>query len=301
VSGAGSRNSAVGYAALDDTSANENTAMGYTALESDASGANNAAVGSQALRELYSASNCVAFGAQALTKSVTGGNNTALGCKALAGATTGSNNIAIGYQAGINLTTGSNNIEIGNVVYGNESNGIHLGTQGVQTRAVIAGIFGTTATSGVPVYVTSGGLVGTLTSSAKYKRDIKPMGHASDVLMALKPVTFEYKPEIDPSATPQFGLIAEEVEKVDPQLVVHDAEHAIYSVRYEAVNAMVLNEVQKQHETIDAQEKTIAEAKAALAEEKAHAQVQDKTIAGQQKLLQSLAERLAAVEKVAAK
>jgi hypothetical protein len=146
----------------------------------------------------------------------------------------------------------------------------------------VAGIFGATATGGAAVYVNSSGQLGTLTSSAKFKRNIHDMGSVSDVLMSLRPVTFQYKPEIDPNATPQFGLIAEEVEKVSPDLVVHDENHQIYTVRYEAVNAMLLNEFQKQHETIAAQEK--------------HAEDQDKLIAAQQKLLQSLVARLDQVE-----
>ena len=130
------------------------------------------------------------------------------------------------------------------------------------------------------VYVNPSGQLGTLTSSAKYKRNIHDMGKVSDALMSLRPVTFQYKSDIDPTGTPQFGLIAEEVDKVDPDLVARDDQHNIYTVRYEAVNAMMLNEVQKQHETIGAQEKTIAE---------------------QQKLLQSLAARVDQLEQAEAK
>jgi hypothetical protein len=205
----------------------------------------------------------------------TGSRNTADGHRALNYNSTGENNIALGYEAGYNLTTGSNNIDIGNPGVKDEAMTIRLGTQGTQTQAFVAGIFGATVTGGVPIYITSTGQLGTLTSSAKFKKNIHDMGHASDALLSLHPVTFQYKPEIDPAGTPQFGLIAEEVEKVSPDLVVHDADHQIYTVRYEAVNAMLLNEFQKQHEIIADQEKTIAE---------------------QQKLLQSLAARLDHVE-----
>ncbi len=141
---------------------------------------------------------------------------------------------------------------------------IRLGTPGTQKAAYVAGISGVTVTGGVPVYVTPNGQLGTLTSSAKYKRDIRDMGDSSGVLLALRPVTFEYKPEIDPAGTPQYGLVAEEVEKVAPELVVRDAGHQVYSVRYEAVNAMLLNEVQKQQKQLVEQQKLIASLAARL-------------------------------------
>jgi len=158
------------------------------------------------------------------------------------------------------------------------------------------------------VVVTSTGQLGTIASSAKFKRNIRDMGDASDALLSLRPVTFQYKSEIDPMGTPQFGLIAEEVEKISPDLVLHDANHQIYSVRYEAVNAMLLNEFQKQHETIaeqqkfaDDQMKINAEQQKTITDQQKHAQEQDKLIADQQKLLQSLVARLDQVEQMGAK
>src|SRR5262249_39436566 len=154
------------------------------------------------------------------------------------GNTGGNNNIGLGSNAGANLTTGSNNIDIGANVTGSagEANTIRIGKQGTQKATFIAGIFGVPLT-GSTVVVNWSGKVGVGTSSARFKEAIKPMDKASETVLALKPVTFRYKEGVDPDATPQFGL-AEEVEKVDPQLVVHDEEGKPFTVRYDAVNAM---------------------------------------------------------------
>jgi hypothetical protein len=294
----GSQNTATGYAALNfnitgysntatgsfslnaNTSGYSNTANGTYALNSNTIGSSNTASGRAALYNNTAGSQNMANGFYALYYNTTGSNNTADGDRALNYNSTGEGNIALGYEAGYNVTTGSNNIDIGNEGVSGDDATLRVGTQGTQTKTCVAGIFGVTATSGVPVYVTSNGQLGTLTSSAKFKRNIHDMGDASDALLALRPVTFQYKPEIDPTGTPQFGLIAEEVEKVSPNLVVHDADNQIYSVRYEAVNAMLLNEFQKQHETIAEQEKTIA---------------------AQQKLLESLAARVDQLEQALVK
>src|SRR6185503_4471601 len=181
-------------------------------------------------------------GVLALSFNTTGYGNTASGSRALTGNTTGHGNTALGYLAGLNLTTGDNNIYVGNSGVFAESGTIHIGTQGTHTSTFIAGISGATAASGVAVYVNSSGQLGTLTSSARFKQDIRSMDNASDVLLALRPVTFRYRPEVDPHCLPQFGLVAEEVEKVDPDLVARDDQNEVYTVRYEAVNAMLLNE-----------------------------------------------------------
>jgi len=165
------------------------------------------------------------------------------------------NNIALGSNAGINLTLGSNNIDIGANVPGvaGEANTIRIGKSGTQQKTFIAGIFGKTVASGAGVMINSSGQLGTVQSSARFKEDIKPMDKASEALLKLKPVTFRYKQELDPDKMPQFGLIAEEVEKVDPDLVVRDEEGKLTTVRYEAVNAMLLNEFLKEHRTVEAQ------------------------------------------------
>jgi hypothetical protein len=169
----------------------------------------------------------------------------------------------LGDRAGLNLTTGSNNIVIGAGVLGaaGDANTIRIGKSGTQQRTFVAGIYGKTANGGVGVFINSNGQLGTVQSSAKYKQDIKPMDKASEAILALKPVTFCYKKEIDPEATPQFGLVAEDVEKVNPDLVVRDDQGKPFTVRYEAVNAMLLNEFLKEHRKVQELEATVAEQK----------------------------------------
>jgi uncharacterized coiled-coil protein SlyX len=180
----------------------------------------------------------------------------------------------LGFQAGVNLTTGNNNIDIGNAGVAGESNTIRIGKQGTQTATFIAGIRGQTAGGGIPVIVNANGKLGTTVSSARFKEAIKSMDKASEAIHALKPVTFRYKSEIDPDGTPQFGLVAEDVEKVNPDLVARDAEGKVYTVRYEAVNAMLLNEFLKEHRTVQelkstatTQDATITQLKSALAQQ----------------------------------
>src|SRR5438309_7919278 len=183
---------------------------------------------------------------------MSGGNNTAQGYQALYTNTTGSNNIAVGNSAGVNLTTGSNNIDIGNAGVAGESGKIRIGKQGTQNSAFIAGIFGVTMT-GSPVVVNSSGKLGVSgTSSIRFKEAVKPMEKASEAILALKPVTFRYKEEIDPEGIPQFGLVAEEVERVNPDLITRDEAGKPAAVRYEAVNAMLLNEFLKEHRQVQA-------------------------------------------------
>jgi hypothetical protein len=172
---------------------------------------------------------------------------------------TGSENTALGAGAGFHLTTGDNNIDIGYNVQGvaGESNTIRIGSTDI-TTTVIRGISGQTIASGATVLVASNGQLGTMTSSERFKQEIKPMDSASEALLALKPVTFRYKKEIDPAGTSQFGLVAEEVEKVNPELVVRDEDGKPYTVRYDQVNAMLLNEFLKEHKTVQEQGAAIA-------------------------------------------
>src|SRR5262249_35137317 len=164
---------------------------------------------------------------------------------------TGSNNIALGANAGSNLTTGSNNIEIGHVGVAAESAKIRIGTQGIQNGTFIAGIYNVNEGGTIkPVYINSTGRLGTQppASARQFKTNIKPMDRSSEALLALKPVTFHYKN--DEQSTAQFGLIAEEVAKVSPELIVRDDDGEIYTVRYDAVNAMLLNEFLKEHQKV---------------------------------------------------
>jgi hypothetical protein len=161
------------------------------------------------------------------------------------------------------LTTGDWNIDIGNNGMAGEGNTIRIGDAN-QTSTFIAGISSQTAPYGVAVYVNTDGKLGTVTSSARFKDDIKPMEKASEALLALNPVTFHYRKAIDPTRTSQFGLVAEEVEKVNPDLVVRDKEGKPYTVRYDAVNAMLLNEFLKEHRTVNELKATVARQRASL-------------------------------------
>src|SRR5207247_3236719 len=145
---------------------------------------------------------------------------------------------------------------IGNDGVATESNTIRIGTQGTQTKTFMAGISGAGVT-GVAVKVNAAGQLGTAPSSERFKDAIKPMDKASEAILSLKPVTFHYKKDLDPDGVPQFGLVAEEVEKVNPDLVARDEKGKPYTVRYDAVNAMLLNEFIKAHRQIDAQQKKI--------------------------------------------
>src|SRR5204862_7962069 len=163
----------------------------------------------------------------------------------------GARNIALGYSAGFSLTTGSNNIDIANLGVAAESNTIRVGTVGTQTNTYFAGISGVTVAGGVGVIVDTNGHLGTVVSSERFKDAITPMDKASEAILALKPVTFRYKHELDPEGIPQFGLVAEQVERVNPDLVARDDQGKAFTVRYEAVNAMLLNEFLKEHKKVE--------------------------------------------------
>jgi hypothetical protein len=250
-------NTAQGEAALyGNISGTRNTATGTRSLYSNAGGHFNTATGDEALYSNYGSYN-TAYGAQALYWNKNGARNTAIGIGALSGnsGSNGSDNIALGISAGADLTEGNKNIDIGNRGFYNESATIRIGD--TQTRTFIAGIGGRPTTSASAVYINLAGQLGTQTSSARFKQNIQSMAESSDVLFSLRPVTFRYKAEIDPSGSAQFGLVAEEVEKVDADLVLRDGEGKPYTVRYEAVNAMLLNEFIKAHRTL-AELKSIA-------------------------------------------
>jgi hypothetical protein len=252
----GSQNTANGSEALiRNTTGSFNTAEGTNALFSNTTGGGNTAIGFDALSFNTTGGSNIAIGFDALFNNTTGNNNTANGRDALLSNTTGSNNIALGLSAGVNLTTGSNNIDIGNPGIAGEGQTTHIGTQGTQTKTFIAGIFGT-AVSGSAVKINNSGQIGVAPSSARFKDEIKPMDKASQAILSLKPVTFRYKKEIDPERAAQFGLVAEQVEKVNPDLVARDANGQIYTVRYDAVNAMLLNEFLKEHQKVEQLEAT---------------------------------------------
>ena len=247
----GVANTACGFEALFfNTDGHYNTGIGAFALQFNTTGIENTAIGYGALPTNTTGQYNTASGRSALEVNTTGSNNTATGYAALLSNTTGNNNIAVGYLAGRNLTTGDRNIDIGNVGVAGESKTIRVGKPGAQRNTFIAGISGATVPTGVAVIVDASGHLGTTTSSARFKEAIKPMDKASEAILALKPVTFRYKKELDPEGIPQFGLVVEQVEKVDPDLVARDDHGKPYTVRYEAVNAMLLNEFLKEHRTV---------------------------------------------------
>jgi hypothetical protein len=262
----GQGNTAVGAAALQqNTEGGGNTAVGALALKNNAGGilssSQNTAIGQGALEMTTGSARNTAVGREALNENTTGNSNTAVGVSALSSNTAGSDNIAVGDNAGVSLTTGDNNIDIGNEGVADEANTIRIGTSETQTATFIAGISGT-AVVGDPVVVDANGQLGTATSSARFKKDIKPMDKTSEAILGLKPATFHYKS--DSKGTPQFGLVAEDVAKVNPDLVVRDRNGEIYSVRYEAVNAMLLNEFLKEHRKNEQQQATIAQLKSGM-------------------------------------
>jgi hypothetical protein len=255
----GSFNTASGLDALfDNTIGSGNTASGASALFSNTTGGTNTANGDDALSFNSSGSNNTAVGFVALQKNTTASNNTACGANALK-ANTGANNIGLGASAGVKLTTGSNNIDIGNTGVSSEANTIRIGVKGTQTETHIAGISGATVAGGVGVIIDTNGHLGTISSTARVKEAIKSMDRASEAILALKPVTFRYKREFDPAGIPQFGLVAEQVEKINPDLVARDDQGKPYTVRYEAVNTMLLNEFLKAHRKIEEQQVMILE------------------------------------------
>jgi len=280
----GSGNTAIGAQVLEFNGAgNDNTAIGSEALHAN-NGNQNTATGDSALVANTTGFNNTASGFDGLFNNMTGHNNTADGYSALA-LNTGSSNIAIGSNAGFNLITGSNNIDIGSVGAEGESNTIRLGTRGTQRKTLIAGISGATVPGGVGVIVGSNGQLGTVLSSERFKEAVKPMDKASEAILALKPVTFFYKHDLDHEGIPQFGLIAEQVAKVNPDLVARDEQGKPYTVRYEAVNAMLLNEFLKEHKRVQEQEATIAELKSTLAEQQ---KAFDSKVAKQQSQIEAL-------------
>jgi hypothetical protein len=302
----GSRNTAIGYATLrNQTTVGDNVAVGWSALINNTGGTPNVAIGTQALQAntvgfnnnavgyqaLFSNTGAAynnAHGTFALSDNTTGAQNNAFGDQALISNVTGSFNTAMGDCAGLSIT-GSRNIDIGDDVtgVGGESNVTRIGQAtgaNAQTACYVGGINGVVVT-GAPVIVSTSGQLGVAASSARFKTQIKPMDNASEAILALKPVTFHYKS--DSTGTPQFGLIAEDVAKVNPDLIVRDADGQIYTVRYEAVNAMLLNEFLKEHQKVENLTKDFRA-----------------TVAQQQKEIQALTARLeeqaAQIQKVSA-
>jgi hypothetical protein len=279
-------------ALLSLTTGTYNTAVGLFSLLSNDIGGFNTAVGAGALLVNTDAAN-TATGAAALFSNTTGGaGNTANGAFALFNNTTGSENVAVGDSAGLNQTTGSNNVYIADFGIEGESDVIAIGTGGIgpHTATFIDGIFGVTTGSATtaPVIVDEFGQLGTVVSSERFKKNIATMEKASEAILSLRPVTFHYK--TDAKGTPQFGLIAEEVAKVNPSLVLLDKGGKPYTVRYDAVNAMLLNEFLKEHKKVEEQQATITELKSTVAQQQK----------GMEVLTAQVKEQAAQIQKVSA-
>jgi hypothetical protein len=239
-------NTAVGAGSLLFNQESSNTAVGAATLLSNDQGYENTAVGVAALLNNTTGFHNTAIGDHALNSNSTGSANTAIGRNALS-STTGSSNIALGQSAGLNVSTASDVICLGS-----------LG-QNVSHTCFIGNVRGATTeqNNAVPVLIDSAGQLGTISSSRQFKKEIQPMDTASEAILALKPVTFHYKS--DKTNRPEFGLIAEEVAEVNPHLVVRDENGEIYTVRYDAVNAMLLNEFLKEHRKVQELEANDAE------------------------------------------
>jgi hypothetical protein len=279
----GDDNSGFGEGTLQrNVNGNKNTAVGTSALGTNKSGVDNSAFGYESLWKNPSGSYNTAAGILALENNNSGSYNTALGDQALDSNETGKDNIGIGMWAGHSLPPGANsNIEIGNFMLQADAGGtIRIGTSAGQTRFYVAGV--NTGIEGAQVYVDSNGQLGTFGSSIRFKEDVRDMAAASDGLMRLRPVTFRYKkPYADGSKPIDYGLIAEEVAAVYPDLVVRDADGQIQAVQYQKLTPMLLNEVQKEHRLLERQEKTIER--------------QEKSAAQRDESLQSLKQQLAAL------
>ena len=272
----GSFNTGVGAAALALNNGSSNTAVGVAALLLNSTGSNNTAVGTgtlvnnttdrntavgaNALNADNSGTDNCAVGFEALTSDTTGGANTAVGRGALDQNVTGNFNTAIGKDAGASAT-GSGNVYIGHLIAGVAGENNHTYIRNIKDTSVNGG-----GADIVTIDLTTG-LLGHASSSRRYKEDIRPMDKTSEVIYQLQPVTFHYKKEIDRTQSPAFGLIAEEVAKVNPNLIACNSQGQPESVHYEMVNAMLLNEFLKAHQKLEAQEATIAELKSTVAQQ----------------------------------
>jgi len=262
----GTENTAYGNGSLySNTRGSFNTANGFQALATNTTGAENTATGNGTLYFNTTGSYNTANGIGSLDDNTVGNSNTADGYFALSANVSGNHNIALGYGAGQSIYNGSFNIDIGNEGTDTDTGTIRIGTKGNQTAAYIAGVDGMTASGGVAVYINSNGQLGTLTSSRRFKFDIKDIGAKSDKLMDLRPVTFRYKEAAGDGTHPiQYGLIAEEVAKVYPDLVQYDKQGKPFTVYYHLLTPIMLNELQKAHQQLAEQQAEFTSFKAEM-------------------------------------
>jgi hypothetical protein len=269
-SGSTAGNDCLGYSVLGSNSGGSNAVFGNYSMHSNTTGTGNAALGQNALYSNTTGVANTAAGYQALYSETSGYWNTAVGIEALRSVTTGSDNVGIGYGAGFNITTGSTNIAIGSQGSSSDNGVIRIGgSSGYGANGFYAaGIFGTTVSSGdaVEVVIGSDGQLGTVNSSIRFKKDVHEMGTVSDRLFQLRPVTYHYKQAYANGSEPiEYGLIAEEVAKVYPDLVVKNTDGQIQTVQYQKLTPMMLNELQKQHQLLEEQKAKIAQLEEQLA------------------------------------
>ena len=277
----GNFNTGVGAATLLNNTASENTATGFQALFGNTTGGNNTATGYRALQDNTTGIYNTGTGLLALANNTEGDGNTATGYRALHDNTTGNNTTGIGYYAGHDIT-GDGNVCIGANVFG---------TAGVDNTTWIRNVYDSVATARA-VYVNANNKIGTLASSRRYKNEISPMAKASEAIFSLRPVSFRYKKEVDPTSLLSFGLIAEEVAEVDPDLVTPDRDGKPETVRYEAVNAMLLNEFLKEHKAFLEEQRRVQKQEATISQLKSTVAEQNATIAQQQKGMEAVTARL---------
>jgi Chaperone of endosialidase len=282
----GDRNTAVGAGALvNNVTGGSNTAVGTAALQNSNSVlGRNTAVGDAALGANTIGAFNTAVGVGALQSNINGIANHAVGYSALLNNTSGGGNTAIGHAAGSNATTGNGNVYIGSGMDGVAGEALHTYIKNINTTTVSGG-----GTDSVTVNLSTG-LLGHVSSARRYKEDINPMNNASEALYGLKPVTFRYKKEIDRSQSLEYGLVAEDVAKVDPNLAIRDGKGQIESVRYTAINAMLLNEFIKEHKKVEEQQANIAALKSTVAQQQK----------GMEVLTAQLKEQAAQIQKVSA-
>lgn len=258
----GDKNTGIGDSALYFNLGDGNTAVGSNGMYYNVDGSYNTAVGRGALYKNDEGNRSTGIGTGALNQNTSGSNNAALGDRALSNNTTGSRNIGLGYKAGFNATDGDDNVFIANQGVAGDASLIRIGTSGTHTKAYFAGVrgVGTGVADAVTMYIDSAGQLGTASSSRRYKEDVEDMADVSERLRGLRPVTFRYRQEFSDGEKPiQFGLIAEEVAEVFPELVVYDDEGRPETVKYHLLSSLLLNELQKQANALEEQAQILSE------------------------------------------
>jgi hypothetical protein len=274
-------NTAIGHLTLMKTSGQDNTAVGASSLIENTTGEYNVGVGKDSSKFNTTGRFNTAVGTVSLYRNTTGVENVSVGGTAaedfignrivavgygsLGNVVSGDKNIALGYNSGYELLSGSNNIFVGSLGSSNDSNTIRIGALGEHTKTYVAGVYGTNVTSGAAVYIDSNGQLGTLSSARRYKEDISPIASHSKIVDGLNPVSFRYKnPQPDGTKPLQYGLIAEEVSSIAPELVVHGADGQIETVAYQMLVPILLAEIKNQREVNQRQAAQLERLEAAI-------------------------------------